>query len=172
MVHHLGRSGSLGDAVGAARADYRVGLAAGAQGVERRVRDTQESDVQEQVAGYDVPGGEGRGMTEAREFEFVPFNVHGSTFGWTPNYDGIASMVARCPVCGGDNVHMDTFEEELGWESKRDRDIEDDTPAHYRGDGVRLIFWGECDHNFAVILQQHKGNTFVWCERLPDDDGR
>ena len=34
-------------------------------------------------------------------------------------------------------------------------------PCHGRGDRVYIEFWGECGHRFGLLIQHHKGETFV-----------
>ena len=40
--------------------------------------------------------------------------------------------------------------------------LDSPVPATGRGDRVYLEFWGECGHRFGLLIQHHKGETFLY----------
>jgi len=40
--------------------------------------------------------------------------------------------------------------------------LDSPVPATGRGDRVFIEFWGECGHRFGLLIQHHKGETFLY----------
>lgn len=77
-----------------------------------------------------------------------------------------------CPTCGFEYTHPKEVVRLLGWESREDGPLKEGEvpdPSPLRGDGFRIVFWGECGHNFGVDFSFHKGNTFVSAVPLGDN---
>ncbi len=75
---------------------------------------------------------------------FPPFTTNGPSV-TLPDHDGESAMVVACPECGGDYTYMlDNWTGNQG--------------------GLHLYFEGECGHTFTIIMEFHKGNTFVRVE--------
>jgi len=78
-------------------------------------------------------------------------------------YSGEA--VLRCPVCGDEWSHVQAVYTLLGGDESEglyrgSHLVARETP--YRRDALAVRVHGEtCGHMWDVVLQQHKGNTFV-----------
>ncbi len=84
----------------------------------------------------------------------------------------------HCPVCGHENSHMrrvytrrwrDADEAQTPYEGTHFVTV--DEPRERRG-AVVVELDGECEHRWALVIQQHKGTDYVTVERLPDDSSR
>jgi hypothetical protein len=80
--------------------------------------------------------------------------------------------IMTCPVCGFDYTHpvgaytrlgSDTFEAGV-YDGTRALDV-----TGYRRSALVVRFYCEGGCRFALVVQQHKGQNFVWVEVLPDD---
>jgi len=73
--------------------------------------------------------------------------------------DGHWQQQVVCPICRDKNQHVipQAF----------DTDGDDNGKAwDGRGDLYRIPFWGECGHNWHLCLGFHKGETFIYAEKI------
>ena len=96
----------------------------------------------------------------------------------TVAWRGEPSLLLRCPVCADEYQHhrLTRVFERAGGEdglSLASRPgssgsfMTDDNPSPRR-DAVSIAFEGECGHHWRLNIVQHKGQTFVFAQQLPD----
>jgi|SRR6186997_2651923 len=82
------------------------------------------------------------------------------------------AMLVSCPVCGDANQHhsqvftfdrMEDGDTEV-W-SNKDYLAKSPTNPSPRRDAVRIMFTGECGHDWWLDLVQHKGQSFLFVGR-------
>ena len=73
-----------------------------------------------------------------------------------------------CPVCGCGETHIESAYSRLGEDERayRGTEAEVSPPTHWRRSGLAVRFWCEVGHRFEILLQHHKGRTYVLTSRL------
>jgi len=73
-----------------------------------------------------------------------------------------------CPVCRYSYVHIERVSYAPGEHCPVGVEVTSqavrwnrEVPCEGRGDRVFIEFWGECGHRFGLLLQHHKGETFI-----------
>lgn len=84
-----------------------------------------------------------------------------------------SSPALSCVVCGHEWTHVRTAYTSFGTDESEGGRPYDGTVARgvrnrWRRDALVIEISAECGHEFALILQQHKGSTFLRVKRLPD----
>ena len=90
-------------------------------------------------------------------------------------------MQVFCPICRDNNQHhgqVIVFGRKDGREDAATvvtcvgRDIDERALAgnpSSRRDAIRILFDGECGHQWWLDIVQHKGETFLFAEAFPDE---
>ena len=74
-------------------------------------------------------------------------------------FDKTDLLQVLCPVCRESYVHVEDAYTVEGHDANKAWDG--------RGDCVRVPLWGECGHAWELCFGFHKGETFVFTERIP-----
>lgn len=82
-------------------------------------------------------------------------------------------LIVLCPVCGFNYNHIGSCVEMAGTDEVDGRRYRNMPPTRKpcwacRGNGIVIAFEGECGHNWTLTFQFHKGQCYVYVERLAD----
>jgi hypothetical protein len=73
-----------------------------------------------------------------------------------------------CPICQNSYVHIERVSYVADGQEPNGVQILGHTlrlncpvPSEGRGERIFIEFWGECDHRFGLLIQHHKGETFL-----------
>jgi hypothetical protein len=76
--------------------------------------------------------------------------------------------VLLCPICGEINTHIGPSKNIDG--DYETRDIFPGADIHARGDAMAISLWGECGHQWSLVLAFHKGATDIGIVYQPEQD--
>jgi hypothetical protein len=79
--------------------------------------------------------------------------------------------IMLCPVCQHDCSHIRSaftvIRSDEG-EACVYPGTEAEEASEWRRSGIAIVFDGECGHSWRMVIQQHKGANYVWCETGKD----
>ena len=88
------------------------------------------------------------------------------------DYAGSDTQQIICPVCAADNyVHKIGAAFEIHGSDDFKNHFKEglEYRTHFRENGSAMSFWCEmCTHRWELIIQSHKGQTYVYTNRLDD----
>lgn len=92
----------------------------------------------------------------------------------SPEHDSEGVREMLCPACGSNYVHPRGAYTRVGKDRWEAAAYDGTTPcgaSDYRRSALVNVFACEEGHDFALVIQQHKGNNYVWVEIIDDLEG-
>jgi hypothetical protein len=79
----------------------------------------------------------------------------------------------ECPICGFNCSHIQRVYTRMGADAG-EAEVYAGTGAKgrsgWRRSALVVEFEGECGHNFAMVIQQHKGENYIIMERIENNE--